>query len=239
MISEGGAMRQPRNLRPISGLSQRHRQGAATHANDQKNQKNGPQADGGKDNESMRGGKPLQHLLGLRIGILGGNLVNPGDHQFAILRPPNGNGDKEACQKESKAQRSHHGAHPGAFSGANSERPVPAITDDGPDQVGGKKNEEAERGKRHSDNAGDSGQGSGRMDEILPGNPDGRGKAARWRKRPFRGYGWQVLLLFRDVKRLLRRGNPDLWRATSGTKGDLPFHRTSATVANILHTFLK
>jgi hypothetical protein len=30
-----------------------------------------------------------------------------------------------------------------------------------------------------------------------------------------------------------------LWRATSGTKGDLPFHRTSATVANILHTFLK
>jgi hypothetical protein len=77
------------------------------------------------------------------------------------------------------------------------------------------------------------------MDEILPGNPGGRSKAARWRRLPFRESGWHVLLLFRDVKGLLRRGNPDLRSTASGTKGDLPFNRTSAAVANILHTFLK
>ena len=177
-------MRQPPILRPISGFSQRDSQGATTHANDQKNQKNGSQADGGKDDESMRGAKPLRHLLGLRVRILGGNLVNPGDHHFAIPGPPKGNGRKEASQKEAKAQHSHQGAHTGALSGSNRERAVPAITGNGPDQVGGKQNEEAERGERHRENASDCGQGSGCTNEILPGNPGGKSKATR-RKWPF------------------------------------------------------
>ena len=139
-------MRQPAILRPISGSSQRDRQGATTDSNDQKDHKDGSQAKGGKDNEPIRGSKPLRHLLGLRVRILSGNLVNPGDHHFAILRPPKGNGGKEASQKEAKAQHSHHGAHTGALSCVDSERAVPAITGNGPDQVGGKQNEEAERG---------------------------------------------------------------------------------------------
>lgn len=171
MISEADAMRQTASLRPIPGLSQRYRQGATAHANNQKSQKNGTHADGGQENESMRGRKPLRHLLGLRIRILGGNLVNPGDHHFAILSPPKVNGDKEARQKESKAQHSHYGPHAGALPGANSGRAIPAITGNGPDQVGGKQNEEAQRGEGDRENAGDGGQGGGRADEIPPGNP--------------------------------------------------------------------
>ncbi len=170
MISEADAMRQTAPLRPISGLSQRYRQGAATHANNQKSQKNGAHADGGQKNESMRGRKPLRHLLGLRIRILGGHLMNPGDHDFAILSPPKVNSDKEASQKESKAQHSHYGSHAGALAGANSGWVAPAITGNGPDQVGGKQNEEAQRGEGNRENAGDGGQGNGRADEILPGN---------------------------------------------------------------------
>ena len=177
-------MRQPPILRSISGFSQRDSQGATAHANNQKNQKNGSQAEGGKDNEPMRGSKPLRHLLGLKVRILSGNLVNPGDHQLAILRPPKGNCRKEASQEKAKAQHSHQGTHTGALSGANSERAVPAITGNGPDQVGGKQNEEAKRGERHRENASDGGQGSGCTNEILPGNPGGKSKATR-RKWPF------------------------------------------------------
>src|SRR5256885_15781416 len=149
MISEGGAMRQPSILRPISGFFQRDSQGATTHANDYKDQKNGSQADGYKRDKAMWRGNPLHHLLRLRVRILSGNLINPGDHHFAIPGPPKGNGREEASQKEAKAQHSHQGAHTGALSGSNRERAVPAITGNGPDQVGGKQNEEAERGERY------------------------------------------------------------------------------------------
>ena len=127
----------------------------------------------------MRGSKPLRHLLGLRVRILGGNLVNPGDHQFTILCPPNHNGGKEASQKEAKTQHSHQRAHTGALSGANSARVVPAITGNGPDQVGRKQNEEAERGERDRENASNGGKGNGHTDEIPPGNPGGESKALR------------------------------------------------------------
>src|SRR5579859_3132189 len=100
MISEGGAMRQPAILRPVSGPSQRDRQGATTDSNDQKDHKDGSQAEGGKDNEPMRGSQRLHHLLRLRVRILSGNLINPGDRHFAIPRPPKANGGKEASQKE-------------------------------------------------------------------------------------------------------------------------------------------
>jgi hypothetical protein len=73
------------------------------------------------------------------------------------------------------------------LSGANSAWAVAAITGNGPDQIGGKQNEEAEGSERDGENAGNGCQGNGRMDEIAPGNSSGKSKAARCRKWLF----WQ------------------------------------------------
>jgi len=81
----------------------------------------------------------LQHLLGLGIGILGGNLVNLRDHDVAILGPLERNAYQEESQKEGKAQQTHHCAHAGTLSATHNKWAVAPVTRDGPDQVGGQK----------------------------------------------------------------------------------------------------
>ena len=84
MISEGDAMRQPSRLRPFSAFPQRNHHSPAACTNDKADKKNCDQGDRGKHNQSVRSCKPLQHLLGLGIGIRLGEQSDLREHNLAL-----------------------------------------------------------------------------------------------------------------------------------------------------------
>jgi hypothetical protein len=134
----------PSGLKAFSLFPQGDGDGPAADAHGEADEQDRNKGDGSVGDQSFRGCKPLQHLLGLGIGILGGNLMDLTDHYVAILGPLERNSYQEKSKKESKAQHAHHCAHAGPLAPADSNRAVASVTGDCPEQVGRQKQKQAE-----------------------------------------------------------------------------------------------
>jgi hypothetical protein len=104
-------MRQSWSHRPLPGPGN---QGATDGAGYQEKSQEKHQGNGSKHDKTVIGGKPLHHLLALRIRVLRGNFVNFVEHAWAI--------QGECCEKEheksGKAEQGHESAHSNALAHA-------------------------------------------------------------------------------------------------------------------------
>jgi hypothetical protein len=122
------ACSKPGGLKGFLIFPQCNRYGPTAAAHSQTDEKNRHQGDGRECDQSIGSGKPLQHLLGLGIGILGGKLMYLRDHHVTILGMLEGNAYQKESQEEGKAQQTHHSAHARALPSADSNRAVAPVT---------------------------------------------------------------------------------------------------------------
>jgi hypothetical protein len=231
-------MRQPSDLRVVSGFPQRNRQGPAAQTNDQKDNKKCCQEDGKKDDQSVRSCKPLQHLLGLRIRSLGGALMDHADHVIAILCLINRYRHEEKDKKETKTKKSHERAHARALPAPQWGSALP-IASDGPNRAGRKQDKKAQKRPRKRQHSSKSGQRHCRAAEILPFDS---GPMDRTGRRCWKSSGWKRgrarHRCFRALRRTFgRSGNPDLRGAARRAKRDSFFKGAPTAIAIAFHIF--
>ena len=110
----------------------------------------------------------MQHLLGLGIGILSGNFMDPVDHDVAVLRMLEGDGQQEKSKEEGKTQQTHDRAHAGTLAAADSNWPVAPVAGNGPNQISRQKHKESHGMKDQCQDIGKGSQRNCGTKEVFP-----------------------------------------------------------------------